>query len=136
MRPSRRRAGNRHAPQKSFLCISGFVRARFFLLKGKENFFVLLCSDEQGGGLGLSFLQEHGGIPPTPPFRRVLAGTDGIFGGDIILFLAPPPVRGKVYGTPFDIVFSQILIYHGSERLLVILQFYYYDRVCQIYQKI
>jgi len=26
-------------------------------------------------------LQEHGGIPPTPPFRRVLAGTDGIFGG-------------------------------------------------------
>jgi len=26
-------------------------------------------------------LQEHGGIPPTPPFRRVLAETDGIFGG-------------------------------------------------------
>ena len=40
--------------------------------------------NEQGGGLGLYFLQEHGGIPPTPPFRRVLAGTDGIFGGDIM----------------------------------------------------
>ena len=38
--------------------------------------------NEQGGGAGLYFLQEHGGIPPTPPFRRVLAGTDGIFGGD------------------------------------------------------
>jgi len=29
-------------------------------------------------------LQEHGGIPPTPPFRRVLAGTDGNFGGRIL----------------------------------------------------
>jgi hypothetical protein len=51
--------------------------------------------NEQGGGLGLYFLQEHGGIPPTPPFRRVLAGTDGNFGGGNSLFLAPPPVRGK-----------------------------------------
>jgi len=40
--------------------------------------------NEQGGGLGLYFLQEHGGIPPTPPFRRVLAGTDGNFGGRIL----------------------------------------------------
>jgi hypothetical protein len=44
MKPPRRRAGNRHAPQKSFLCISDFARARFFLLKGKENFFAGFCS--------------------------------------------------------------------------------------------
>ena len=42
--------------------------------------------NEQGGGLGLYFLQEHGGIPPTPPFRRVLAGTDGNFGGGYLIF--------------------------------------------------
>jgi len=42
------------------------------------------------------FLQEHGGIPPTPPFRRVLAGTDGNFGGGYLFFLAPPSLRGKV----------------------------------------
>jgi len=55
-------------------------------------------------GAGLCFLQEHGGIPPTPPFRRVLAGTDGIFGGDKILFLAPPSLRGKGQGTPFQLI--------------------------------
>jgi len=53
--------------------------------------------NEQGGGLGLYFLQEHGGIPPTPPFRRVLAGTDGNFGGDYefipwhFLYFIPDP---------------------------------------------
>jgi len=42
-------------------------------------------------------LQEHGGIPPTPPFRRVLAGTDGNFGGDYefipwhFLYFIPDP---------------------------------------------
>jgi len=40
--------------------------------------------NEQGGGLGLYFLQEHGGRGVWGEFRRVLAGTDGIFGGDII----------------------------------------------------
>jgi len=43
--------------------------------------------NEQGGGLGLYFLQEHGGIPPTPPFRRVLAGTDGILAATLDTFL-------------------------------------------------
>jgi len=39
----------------------------------------------QGGGAGLILIwQEKSGIPPTHPFRRVLAGTDGIFGGGII----------------------------------------------------
>ncbi len=75
MKPPRRRAGNQHAPQKSFLCISGFARARFFLLKGKENFFVVLCSDEQGGGCGLCFSLGRGGIPPPAPSFRKFAPT-------------------------------------------------------------
>src|SRR3989344_1870172 len=76
MKPPRRRAGNRHAPQKSFLCISDFARADFFLLKGKENFVVLLCSDEQGGGLGLFLISlGRGGIPPpNPQYERIYWG--------------------------------------------------------------
>ena len=87
-------------PQKNTLCSFHFARAGlvvslsnpFFLLrlrrcfggqvKGKEIFLLGSALNEQGGGLGLYFLQEHGGIPPTPPFRRALARTDGIFGGD------------------------------------------------------
>ncbi|PIS41925.1 MAG: hypothetical protein COT25_00495, partial [Candidatus Kerfeldbacteria bacterium CG08_land_8_20_14_0_20_42_7] len=46
----------------------------------KKTFLLASALNEQGGGTGLYFLQEHGGIPPTPPFRRVLAGTDGFFG--------------------------------------------------------
>jgi len=37
--------------QKSFLCISDFARAGFFLLKGKENFFAGLRVVTSGGGL-------------------------------------------------------------------------------------
>ena len=33
------------------------------------------CNELQGGGSGLYLSQEHGGIPPKPPFRHVLAGT-------------------------------------------------------------
>src|SRR3989338_1079737 len=76
-KPPRRRAGTRHAPQKSFLCFSRFARDRFFLprlrrgfdgqVKGKENFFVLLCSDEQGGGDGLCLsLGRAEFLPPHP----------------------------------------------------------------------
>ena len=36
---------------------------------------MVLCSDEQGGGTGLYFLQEHGGIPPTPPVILLLGRT-------------------------------------------------------------
>ncbi|KKT59637.1 MAG: hypothetical protein UW53_C0010G0047, partial [Candidatus Giovannonibacteria bacterium GW2011_GWA1_44_25] len=49
--------------------------------KEKKTFLLGSALNEQGGGAGLYFLQGNGGIPPTPPFRRVLAGTDGIFGG-------------------------------------------------------
>jgi hypothetical protein len=41
-----------------------------------------------GGGAGLLFLQEHGGIPPTPPFRHALVGTDG---SPAKSFLPPTP---------------------------------------------
>gem|GEM_PF-5708194 len=36
----------------------------------------------------------RGGIPPTPPFRRALASAAKDFCG-VILFLAPPSLRGK-----------------------------------------
>src|SRR3989338_5309260 len=65
MKPPRRRAGNRHAPQKSFLCFSRFARARFFLLKGKENFFVLLCS-ERAGRRGFASVRARRNSPHTP----------------------------------------------------------------------
>jgi len=38
---------------------------------------VVLCFDKQGGGAGLYFLQEHGGIPPTPPPAVFLRGRTG-----------------------------------------------------------
>ena len=44
--------------------------------KSKEYFSVVPCFDKQGGGAGLYFLQEHGGISPTPPFLLVLAGPE------------------------------------------------------------
>src|SRR3989344_1057996 len=42
-KPPRRRSLTLASQQKSFLCISDFARARFFLLKGKENFFAGFC---------------------------------------------------------------------------------------------
>jgi len=48
----------------------------------------LWCSalNEQGGGAGLILYSLGcGGIPPTPPFRRTLARTDGIFGWQVVI---------------------------------------------------
>jgi len=44
----RRRSLMLATQQKSFLCISDFARPRFFLLKGKENFFAGFCSERAG----------------------------------------------------------------------------------------
>jgi len=33
---------------KSFVRISDFVRGRFFLLKGKQNFSLVFCSERAG----------------------------------------------------------------------------------------
>jgi len=43
MKPPRRRLLTLASQQKSFLRISDFARAQFFLLKGKENFFAGFC---------------------------------------------------------------------------------------------
>jgi hypothetical protein len=81
-------------PQKSFLRIFYFARARIFLLKGKESFLRDSALNEQGGGASLRL--GRGRIPPTPPFRLALTWTGEIFcGGFLILFLAPPSQRGK-----------------------------------------
>jgi hypothetical protein len=90
-KPARRRSLSLATQQKSFLRISDFARAGFFLLKGKENFFAGFCS-QRAGGRGFAAGSGAAEFPlaslkllrsgPHPPFRRVLAGTDGIFGDD------------------------------------------------------
>ena len=50
-KPPRRRSLTLASQQKRFLCISDFARARFFFLKGKENFFAGWRVVASGGGL-------------------------------------------------------------------------------------
>lgn len=94
--------------------------------KRKRKLFCrLLLLTEQGGGAGLYiFARARRNSPHTrsaeltaeAPFRHVLAGTDGIFGGAI--FSCPCPtlsVRGQVVGTPYNkltkrIIFHTIII--------------------------
>ena len=85
-KPARRRSLPLATQQKSFLCISDFERARFFLLKGKENFFAGFCSlRAERRAWPLFFARTPRNSPPHTPFRRVLAGTDGNFGGDYLI---------------------------------------------------
>jgi len=51
------------------------VRARFFLLKGKENFFAGLCSERAGRRGGNARARRNS--PLNPPFRRALAWVGG-----------------------------------------------------------
>ena len=82
--PPRRRSLTLATPQKSFLRIFYFARARFFLprlrrgfggqVKGKENFFAGLCS-ERAGRRGFASARArrnspHTPLPPRPRFRR------------------------------------------------------------------
>ena len=64
--PPRRRSLTLATPQKSFLCISDFARAGFFLLKGKQIFFVVFCSERAGGGAFRTSLGRLGIPPPNP----------------------------------------------------------------------
>ena len=65
--------------QKSFLHIFYFAPARFFLLKGKENFFADLCS-ERAGRRGFASARARRNSPHTPlPPRPRLGGL--FFGG-------------------------------------------------------
>jgi len=63
--PPRRRSLTLATPQKSFLHIFYFARARFFLLKGKENFFAGLCS-ERAGRRGFASARARRNSPHTP----------------------------------------------------------------------
>ena len=72
--PPRRRSLTLAIPQKSFLHIFYFSPARFFLLKGKENFFAGFCS-ERAGRRGFASARArrnspHTPLPPRPRFRR------------------------------------------------------------------
>ena len=63
--PPRRRSLTLATPQKSFLHIFYFARPRFFLLKGKENFFAGLCS-ERAGRRGFASARARRNSPHTP----------------------------------------------------------------------
>jgi hypothetical protein len=52
--PPRRRSLRSLFRKKVFFTIFYFARARFFLLKGKENFFAGLCSERAGRRGGAS----------------------------------------------------------------------------------
>ena len=51
--------------KKVFFAIFYFARARFFLLKGKENFFAGLCS-ERAGRRGFASARARRNSPHTP----------------------------------------------------------------------
>src|SRR3989344_701821 len=70
-KPARRRSLPLATQQKSFLRISDFARAVFFLLKGKENFFAGFCSQRAGRrAWPLFFARTRRNSPhtPLPPF--------------------------------------------------------------------
>jgi len=64
--PPRHRSLMLATPQKSFLHFSRFARPRFFLLKGKENFFAGFCS-ERAGRRDFASARARRNSPPTPP---------------------------------------------------------------------
>jgi len=75
MKPPRRRSLPLAAQQKSFLCISDFVRAGFFLLKGKENFFAGLCSDRaRRRGWPLFYFARARRNSPQTQYERIYWG--------------------------------------------------------------
>jgi len=65
-------------PLKKVFVALLILRPRFFLLKGKENFFAGFCSERAGGGASLRL-----GIPPLnppaePPSREsLICSADG-----------------------------------------------------------
>jgi|GEM_PF-6403666 len=77
-KPPRRRSLTLATPQKSFVCDFPFARDPFFPLKGKQNFSVVSCSDEQGGGAGyFLFPLGRDGIPPPNPLLPPRPRLDG-----------------------------------------------------------
>jgi len=85
--------------QKSFLHIFYFAPARFFLLKGKENFFADLCS-ERAGRRGFASARARQNSP-TPLFRLALASATALFSADFWFFFLPtPPCAKKIKELP------------------------------------
>jgi len=91
--PPRRRSLRSLFRKKVFFAIFYFARPRFFLLKGKENFFAGLCSCRAGRR---GFVSETGGQKFLPPdllfFLPACLGFARFFGsGEILLFSRPCP---------------------------------------------
>src|SRR3989344_8378810 len=62
-------------PTKEKFCLQFLICARpFFLLKGKQNFSVVSCSERAGGGAGLYFCKSMAEFPPHPPSAMLLRG--------------------------------------------------------------
>ena len=95
--PPRHRSLMLATPQKSFLHFSRFARPRFFLLKGKENFFAGFCSERAGRrGRPLFFARARRNSPhtPLPPCPRL--GRRIFLRGDFYFFLPlPRPSRAR-----------------------------------------
>ena len=80
-------ATTRH-PAKKFSSLFLICARRIFSSKRKRKLFCwVLLSMSRAAGLASIFFKNTAEFPPHPPFRRVLAGTDGIFGG--VIFLNP-----------------------------------------------
>jgi len=81
--PPRRRSLTLATPKKSFVRISDFARARFFLLKGKQNFSLVFCSERAGGGASLRLGRL--GIPPlNPPAEPSSLGQKDFLAVDLV----------------------------------------------------
>ena len=115
--PPRRHSLTLATPQKSFLHIFYFARPRFFLLKGKENFFAGLCS-ERAGRRGFASASGQKFLPPDPlPFCPLTFGLRPIFCGRAIIKIRSrpcptAPVRGRQKGTPLknkNLAINQII---------------------------
>src|SRR3989344_4969286 len=62
-------------PTKEKFCLQFLICARpFFLLKGKQNFSLVFCSERAGGGAGLYFCKSMAEFPPHPPSAMLLRG--------------------------------------------------------------
>ena len=86
--PPRRRSLTLATPKKNFVRISDFARARFFLLKGKQNFSLVSCSGRAGWRDWplFDFARTARHSSPQPPFAVFLRGRTGFLAS--LLFLS------------------------------------------------
>ena len=121
--PPRHRSLRSLFRKKVFFAIFYFVPARFFLLKGKENFFAGFCS-WRAGRRGFASASGQKFLPPDPlPFCPLTFGLRPIFCGRAIIKIysrpcPTPPVRGRHKGTPLMISVDKRfkISYHYSRK--------------------